>query len=112
MADVDVLLALPDTTVFNRDNARQLLMTAYRQGKPIIGPDDHWVRAGSLASAYISKQSLALSLSDALATFERTGALPARIKASSTISVNSHVAHAFGIEIPEQYLGVDVEVLP
>ncbi|MEP7328878.1 MAG: hypothetical protein ABI777_06685 [Betaproteobacteria bacterium] len=44
----DVLQALPDTTVFAREHSRALLLFSFRNFIPLIGPNEGWVRAGSL----------------------------------------------------------------
>lgn len=100
MADVDVLLALPDVSIYNANNARQLLMTAYRQGKPIIGPDDHWVRAGSLASAYVTSDQLQEALSATLQALQRGEPVAQRVTPGGSLIVNGRVAEAFGISVP------------
>ncbi len=45
---VDVLHALPDTTVYNREHARALLLFSFRQRIPLVGPTEGWVKAGAL----------------------------------------------------------------
>jgi putative tryptophan/tyrosine transport system substrate-binding protein len=44
----DVLQALPDTTVFNGEHARALLLFSFRNHIPMAGPTEAWVRAGAL----------------------------------------------------------------
>ncbi|MCC6196579.1 MAG: hypothetical protein IT518_19160 [Burkholderiales bacterium] len=45
---VDVLHALPDTTVYAREHARALLLFSFRHQIPLIGPTEAWVKAGAL----------------------------------------------------------------
>ncbi len=45
---VDVVLALPDATVFAREHTRALLLFSFRNGVPLTGPTEAWVRAGAL----------------------------------------------------------------
>jgi len=45
---VDVLHALPDTTVYTREHARALLLFSFRQQIPLVGPTEAWVKAGAL----------------------------------------------------------------
>lgn len=52
LADADVLLALPDPTVFNSQTAASLLTTAYRRQVPLIGFSPAWVKAGALLGLY------------------------------------------------------------
>ena len=46
--NVDVLFALPDTTVFAREYSRALLLFSFRNFIPLAGPNEGWVRAGAL----------------------------------------------------------------
>jgi putative ABC transport system substrate-binding protein len=45
---IDVLYALPDTTVFAGEHARALLLFAFRNHIPLAGPNEAWVSAGAL----------------------------------------------------------------
>ncbi|MFO1325516.1 MAG: ABC transporter substrate binding protein [Burkholderiales bacterium] len=45
---VDVLHAIPDTTVFAREHSRALLLYSFRHRIPLAGPSEAWVRAGAL----------------------------------------------------------------
>lgn len=45
---VDVLHALPDTTVFAREHSRALLLFSFRHQIPLTGPTEAWVKAGAL----------------------------------------------------------------
>lgn len=44
----DVLLALPDATVYARESARGVLLHSFRKRLPVIGPSEAWVKTGSL----------------------------------------------------------------
>jgi putative ABC transport system substrate-binding protein len=45
---IDVLHAIPDTTVFAREHARALLLFSFRNHIPLTGPTEAWVSAGAL----------------------------------------------------------------
>lgn len=47
---IDVLLALPDRTVYTPESARGILLYSFRKRIPLIGPNDAWVRMGALYS--------------------------------------------------------------
>ena len=47
---VDVLFALPDTTVYARESSRALLLFSFRHQIPMVGPTEAWVKAGALYS--------------------------------------------------------------
>jgi putative tryptophan/tyrosine transport system substrate-binding protein len=48
LGDADVLLAIPDTTIFVPPLAKGLLLFTYRTQTPMIAFSDAWVRAGAL----------------------------------------------------------------
>jgi len=45
---IDVLLALPDTTVFAREHTRAILLFSFRHRIPVVGPTEGWVTTGAL----------------------------------------------------------------
>jgi putative tryptophan/tyrosine transport system substrate-binding protein len=45
---VDVLHAIPDTTVFAPEHSRALLLFSFRNRIPLAGPSEAWVKAGAL----------------------------------------------------------------
>lgn len=93
---VDVLLLLPDPQLFNADTARLLLLTSYRQGRPVIGPDSAFVRAGSLASVDASTEDL-VSHTRTMLQSHIDGIIPPPDYAAETITVNPHVARTYGV---------------
>src|SRR6185436_13015887 len=56
MIENDMLLAVDDADIYNRDTIRSILLTTYRRGKILIGPTRPFVTAGSLASTYTSSE--------------------------------------------------------
>lgn len=103
LRDADVLLAQPDPTIYNRDYAKALLLTAYRQGKPMIGPSAAFVRAGALASLYATPDAIAGEVVAALSSFERTGRLPPKASVERfQVVVNPQVARSLGVVLPPE----------
>lgn len=96
----DALLALPDPHIFDANHARLILMATYRQGKPLIGPDDHWVRAGALASAYVSAEAVLAEVASMLEAFQRGQTLAADRYPVVSVDLNTHVARTFSILLP------------
>ncbi len=98
MGSIDALLALPNKTIYNPDTARPILLASYRQNKPVIGPDERFVEAGSVASLYLSIEDLALSAVVALTTYQKSRRLPPPGYADFfSVSINNRVARAFGL---------------
>lgn len=50
----EILLAIPDPLIFNRQTAGKILQSAYRRRVPVIGFASAYVKAGALAAVYSS----------------------------------------------------------
>lgn len=103
LEDSDALLALPDPLIFNRNTARNILLTAYRQRVPIIGFSANYVKAGALAAAFATPEQIARQTGETIAkilsnssTFPHGGKYPEDFD----IAVNLNVARSLGINTP------------
>lgn len=52
LKDSDLVLGLNDSAIYNATTIRSILMRLYRAGRPLVGPDKGYVRAGAVASTY------------------------------------------------------------
>jgi len=52
LSNVDIVLGVDDSALYNATTIRSILMRLYRSGKALIGPDKGYVRAGAVASVY------------------------------------------------------------
>lgn len=103
LREADVLLAQPDPAIYNRDYVKALLLTAYRQGKPMVGPSAAFVRAGALASLHATPEVIADEVVAALGIFERTGRLPPKASVERfQVVVNPQVARSLGVVLPPE----------
>jgi len=59
LEDSQMILALPDPDIFNRRNARGLLMTALRHNVPVIAFSRAYVDMGALAALYEDEEAIA-----------------------------------------------------
>jgi len=99
----DVLLAIPDPLIFNRNTARNILLTTYRQRVPVIGFSSNYVKAGALAAVFSTPGQIArqtattiLGILDSSLPFPSRGSYPNEFN----VSVNSSVARSLGISTP------------
>jgi putative ABC transport system substrate-binding protein len=99
-----VLLALPDSSIYNSKTVKNILLTSYRQRKPIIAFSNNFVNAGALASINSSTEQIADSASklieqffDSDMTFERSTNYPDEFD----ISINRQVFWALDLIIPD-----------
>ena len=54
-----LLLALPEIDIYNRQTARSILLTTYRRGIPIFGYSEAYTRAGALLSLHSTPEDFA-----------------------------------------------------
>jgi len=104
MDGADVLLAVPDPLVFNRNTAQSVLLTTYRLGKPVAGYSRAYVSAGALLSVYSTPAQIGRQIGEELlAMQDRPGRpLPAPgYPRYFSVEINERVARSLGIE-PDQ----------
>jgi hypothetical protein len=77
LAHTQVLLAMPDRTVYNSDNIRNILLSAYRHNQAVIGFSADMVKAGALASTYSEVDDINIQVAEIAAAYAATGELPA-----------------------------------
>lgn len=52
LQDSEALVGIYDTELYSATNIKNILITAYRQNVPLIGPSNAYIKAGALASLY------------------------------------------------------------
>lgn len=92
LGDADVLLAIPDATIFAPPLAKGLLLFTYRTQTPMVAFSDAWVRAGALYAlewnfAELGRYCGALALGRASGTVDAALRVPA-----PRVSVNRRAA--------------------
>jgi putative ABC transport system substrate-binding protein len=105
LGESEVLLALPDPTVFNSHTVYNILLSALRARQPVIGFSDAYVRAGAVAAVYSTPQQLGRQAGGIAADLLGGAALPVpQYPRTFSVSVNSAVARALGLQIqaPEE----------
>lgn len=97
----DLLLATPDSMIYNSSNIRHILLASYRKGVPLIGLSQSYVNAGALCAVFSTTEQMAEQAGATVISFIRNGRLPApQYPADFTIAVNQQVAQSLGIELP------------
>jgi putative ABC transport system substrate-binding protein len=100
LASSDVLLAIPDSQIYNSSNIRNILLTSYRHGVPLIGLSQAYVNAGALCAIFSTPEQLAIQASRMVIAFARNKELPkAQYPEDFTIAVNQQVARSLAIEM-------------
>lgn len=101
LADNDVLLAVPDNLVYNSNTIRNILLTSYRRGVPLVGFSASYVKAGALCAIFSTPEALAVQAGEMTQVFAKTGRLPeVQYPTRYTVAVNADVARALGVTLP------------
>ena len=94
-----VLLAMPDSAVYNADNIRNILLSTYRHKQGVIGFSADMVKAGALASTWSSIEDINAQVADMAATFVASGELaPPQFPRYFSTIVNLGVARSLDID--------------
>jgi len=100
--NADVLLAVPDVTVFNRHTVQSVLLTTYRLGKPVAGFSRAYVTAGALLAVYSTPSQIGRQIGEELLAMQHKSrkALPATgFPRYFSVEVNERVAQSLGIAL-------------
>jgi putative ABC transport system substrate-binding protein len=105
LSESDVLLALPDPLIFNRDTAQSIFLTSYRYRVPVLGYSNSMTRAGALLSLYSSPAQIGRQTAEwvRLALSSQPVRLPPPAHpAYIEISINDQVARTIGLSLPSR----------
>ncbi len=97
----DVLLTLPDPSIYNKGTLRGILLSAYRNKLPIIGFSKAYVNAGAIAAVYsepkqISKQITQITKNYFIRrSFKKDNYYPDEF----SVALNKNIAHSLGIKL-------------
>lgn len=100
-----VLLAVPDSTLYTPDTLRALLESTYRRGMPVVGFSSATVAAGTLATAYCAVDDV---VADLVELIEGTGVLGSaplpepRFPQYWRVVVNESVARSLGVPMSDR----------
>lgn len=103
--DNQLLLAVPDPTVFNRYTVAGLLLTAYHHGVPIVGFSAAYVKAGALAAVYSTPEQIGREAAEMVLAAHEGGhwTLPApRYPSYYNVAVNRQVGRSLNLKLPDE----------
>ncbi|MCW8830794.1 MAG: hypothetical protein OQK32_04640, partial [Gammaproteobacteria bacterium] len=100
----DVLLALPDNTVYNAKNIKSILLTTYRHRIPVIGFSESFVRAGALAAIHSTTEQMARQITEIIQKFYTDNSIgsDSQFPVYFDVVTNRSVAKSLGITIPDR----------
>lgn len=96
-----VLIAIPDSVVFNRYTVQNILLTTFRRRSPVLGFSAAYVKAGALLGLYSTPTQVGEDAADAVLELVANRPWPA-ISAPQRfeVGVNNTIARALGLELP------------
>ncbi len=99
---LDAIVLPVDDALLGPDAAKLVLLTSYRQRRPVFGPDLTFVNAGSVASYYASGSDLVSEAVHRLRDFADIGQWGASaFVPRPSVVVNEHVASSFDMHYRE-----------
>jgi putative tryptophan/tyrosine transport system substrate-binding protein len=105
LSAAQVLLAVPDSTIYNPDTLRAILESTYRRGVPVVGFSPATVTAGTLASAYSDVDDLVADLSEVIDSggWSANGSLrEPRYCKYWRVQINDSVARSLGLVLSDK----------
>ncbi len=105
LSEVDLLLAVPDPLIFNRNTAQSLFLTSYRYRDPVLGYSRSLTRAGALLSLHSSPAQIGRQAAEWVRS--ALSASPIRLPSSTypayfSVSINEQVARSLGFSLPSE----------
>lgn len=100
LGDIDVLIAIPDSTIYNSNNVRNILLTSYRHKVPLIGISQAYVNAGAICAIFSTPEQLAGQSAEMAVLFARNKNFPSpQYPMQFDIALNQQVARSLGIAL-------------
>jgi hypothetical protein len=106
IAQTDVLLALPDSTVYSTESIRNVLLSTYRHKQGVIGFSGDMVKAGALATTYSGIEDIDTQVAEIASAYVAGGELasPQFPRYFRTI-VNEGVARSLDLTVGDEVRG-------
>jgi len=103
----DILLALPDPLVYNRQTIVSILLSSYHSRIPVIGFSAAYVKAGAIAAVYSTPDDIGRHISELVWRFlsSRPSTLPPpEYPRYFHVETNPQVSHSLGIDLPSAHV--------
>lgn len=98
----EILLAVPDPAIYNRETIVSLLLTTYRARVPLVGYSHAMVNAGAALALYSTPEDIGRQLGDLSEDILSGQGLPAPAAATHfRVEVNREVARSLGLTLPD-----------
>ena len=105
LTEADLLLALPDPLIFNRNTAQSIFLTSYRYRDPVLGYSHSMTRAGALLSLHSSPAQIGRQAAEWISEAMQGGTVrlpPPAYPRYFSVSINDQVARSLGFTLPPE----------
>jgi hypothetical protein len=103
LADVQAILAMPDSAVYNAETIRTVLVSTYRRNQTLIGFSAAVVKVGALATTYTTIQDSIAQIDEMLTSYESSGHLPElQFPKYFDVAINVDVARSLNIVLSDE----------
>jgi putative ABC transport system substrate-binding protein len=103
LVNCNVLLAVPDPAIYNRNNIASILLTSYRAQVPLFGFSSSYVKAGALAAIYSQPAQIAQQVAEIIHGLPVNGNLPPpQSPRYFSVSVNASVRHSLELDMDDE----------
>jgi hypothetical protein len=100
--EADVILALPDATIYHGASLQNILLTTYRARKPLVGFTAVQVRAGAVLAVYSTPTQVAGRSAEMLRTWlAGRGLPPPQGPRDFSVVTNAKVADSLGLRLED-----------
>ena len=103
LGESDVLLAVPEPLIYNRNTIQSILLTTYRHEVPLLGFSPSYVKAGAIAAVFTMPEQIGQQAAEMIQHLaaERRLPLPQSPRYFS-VGVNAQVARSLGIGLDDE----------
>ena len=95
------LIAVPDNSIYRRNNIKAILITAFRHQRPVIGYSPAFVTAGALAALHTTPTQVARQTADLIIAHGTNLPQPSG-PSQFAVAINANVAQSLGLKVPDE----------
>jgi hypothetical protein len=103
IAQTEVLLALPDSGIYNTENIRNILLSTYRHKQGLVGFSADMVKVGALATTYSDIGDVNAQVAEMASSYVASGVLPPpQFPRYFRTAVNEQVARSLDVKVSDE----------
>jgi ABC-type uncharacterized transport system substrate-binding protein len=105
------IIAINDKSIWSGENARWMLIQAYKNNVPVIGFSQKFLKAGALVVVYSSLEQIADTTAESISNWYTHKKLPKKniVYSDYNIEYNRKIARTLKINVPDNMMNVESE---